>query len=104
MQSGTPGVVEFSNIELLAPVVGSHQIEFLLQSEVVATYTVDVVLGDPARLIVANNPIRTYEARTSTVLDPFEIAIADFAGNLLGSSNTNEYNISAYVTGPRYVQ
>lgn len=78
-----------------------HSIDFYLADNLVASYQVTVTYGDPAKLVVVNSPQGTYEATKLTKLDPFEIAIADEAGNLLGSLNTNVYALSAYVDGPR---
>lgn len=102
-QGGTPGVVTFKNIELISPVAGVHSIDFYLAEHLVASYQVTITYGDPTKLVVVNSPSGTYEASKLTKLDPFEIGIADDAGNLLGSLNTNAYALRAYVDGPRYV-
>jgi hypothetical protein len=88
---------------LLAPSAQQHVIGFYLNSKLVATYTVEVALGDPAKLVVANSPKGSYQAKASTTLDPFEIAIADYGGNRIGSFNTHGYSIVATIVGPRYV-
>ena len=88
---------------LLAPTAQQHDIVFYLNGKAVATYAVTVALGDPAKLVVANSPQGSYPATASTTLGPFEIAIADDAGNRIGSRNTHEYSIIASIVGQRYV-
>jgi hypothetical protein len=87
---------------LTSPTAQTHRINFELNEVVVATYTVTVVLGSASQLTLVNSAPRTYIASQSTELGPFEIAVSDGAGNSLGTSNTQAYEITANITGPRY--
>jgi len=68
-----------------------------------ASYKVTIELGPASQFKVANSPSTTYQAAASITIGLIEIAIADSAGNLLGTANTNPYLIKTDIIGPRQV-
>ena len=95
--------MQFKNLVLLKPSAGTHTIVFTMKDKQVASYQVTVQLGQASKLIVANSPETSYQAAASTKLGLIEITIADGAGNVLGTSNTDAFIITTAMTGPRYI-
>ena len=95
--------MEFKNLVLLAPTANIHTIIFTMNDKQVASYEVTVQLGKASKLTVANSPETSYQAAASTKLGLIEITIADGAGNVLGTSNTDAFIITTTMTGPRYI-